>query len=209
MRITAYDMFAAASLALSSLAPAQDTRQAIAAAVLPLPQQLRDGSAVVRLDAKGSPESLRRGTSWMVCIADRPGDDTFDVRCYHEAFIPVVYRGFQLNAESVRGMEAMDRIEQEIKAGKFKLPTQPTAGYRCLGPANGHTAATNSVNQEIRCWQSIHFPFRTAREMGLMDETEIPDNLRSKMPYVMSSGRYWSHVMIEHPRSEANADHLH
>ncbi len=145
----------------------------------------------------------------MVCITDQPGDDTFDVRCYHESFISVVYRGFQLNAEAVKLADAYDRIEAEIKAGKITLPIQPTAGYRCLGPASGFSASAHSVNKEIRCWQSIHFPFRTAHEMGLMDISELPIDMRSKMPYVMSSGRYWAHVMIEHPQGEANADHVH
>jgi len=181
----------------------------IAAAVLPLPENLRNGSAIVRLNSASVSESLRSGTNGMVCIADRPGDDSFDVRCYHKDFISVVYRSFQLDSEGVRGAKLYDRIEAEIKAGTLKLPGQPTAGYRCLGPASGYDASTNAVSKEIRCWQSIHFPFRTAHEMGLMDEKEIPDNMRAKMPYVMSSGRFWSHVMIEHQRNEQNADHLH
>lgn len=37
--------------------------------------------------------------------------------------------------------------------------------------------------------------------MGVIDEREIPQNLRQTvaMPYVMGSGTYWSHVMIVHP----------
>jgi hypothetical protein len=185
------------------------TNQEIAGAVLPLPEQLRSGSAVVRLSQAGFPESIRKGTNGMVCVADRPGDETFDVRCYHESFISVVYRGFQLNAEGVKLAEVYNTIEAEIKAGKLTIPSQPTAGYRCLGPASGINASTNSLSKDIRCWQSIHFPFRTAHEMGLMDESELPEDMRSKMPYVMASGRYWAHVMIEHPQGETNSDHAH
>jgi hypothetical protein len=206
---TALALWAVVGLTASSQAAPQSTAQEIASAVLPLPEQLRDASAVVRLNRAGFAESLRAGTNGMVCIADRPGDDQFDVRCYREDFIPVVYRAFQLNAEGVHGLEATNRIEVEIKSGKLSLPTRPTAGYRCLGPVSGYNAATNSVANEIRCWQSIHFPFRTAHEMGLMDESEIPAGMRSKMPYVMSSGRYWCHVMIEHPQNAADAEHLH
>jgi hypothetical protein len=184
------------------------TTQEIAGAVLPLPEQLRSGSAVVRLNRAGFPESIRKGTNGMVCIADQPGDDTFDVRCYHESFISIVYRGFQLNAEGVKVGDAYDRIEAEIRAGKLTLPVQPTAGYRCLGPVSGVNASTNSLSN-VSCWQSIHFPFRTAHEMGLMEMSELPEELRSKMPYVMASGRYWAHVMIEHPQAEASAEHLH
>ena len=181
----------------------------IAGVLLPLPEHLRNGAAVVRLNSAGFPELVRSGTNGMVCISDRPGDGSFDVRCYHEEFIPVVYRSFQLSFDGVRGEDLAGRIEAEIKAAKLKLPNQPTAGYRCLGPASGYIASTNSVSPEIRCWQSIHVPFRTAQEIGLLDEKEIPDNLRTMMPYVMSSGRYWAHVMIEHPTGGSKGDHPH
>src|SRR5207249_4540386 len=111
-----------------------------------------------------------------------------------ESFIQVVYRAFQLGY-SVSG----EGVEQEIKAGKLQVPRQPTAGYRCLGPASGYDAKSNTITADVECWQSIHFPFRTAHEMGLPDESEIPDNLKVTIPYVMSSGKYWSHVMIQHP----------
>ena len=60
-----------------SLVVAQDD-DAIASAVLPLPTQLRDGAAVVRLDAAKQPVVLRAGTNGMVCIADPPNDDEFE-----------------------------------------------------------------------------------------------------------------------------------
>jgi hypothetical protein len=70
--------------------------QTTEAAVLPLPTQLRAGATVVRLDGSLKPEVLRNGVNGMVCIADSPNDDRFDVRCYRDTFIPVVYRAFQL-----------------------------------------------------------------------------------------------------------------
>ena len=166
----------------------------IASAVIPLPESLRSGAGVVRLDQAGQPEVLRKGTNGLVCIADKPGDERFDVRCYQEDFIPVVYRAFQLGYQ-VSG----EKVEAEIKAGKLHLSNQPAAGYRCLGPASGYDPSTNTINTQIRCWQSIHFPFRTARELGFPDMSEVPADLRTTVPYVMSSGKYWAHVMIEHP----------
>ena len=172
----------------------QDQDRAITSAVVPLPDALRSNATVVRLDDSGQPVVLRKGTNGMVCITDKPADDQFDVRCYHDSFIPVVYRAFQLGY-SVDG----PKVQEEIKAGKLQVPNQPTAGYRCLGPAAGYSPATNTVSADIECWQSIHFPFRTAREIGLPDEAEVPDSLQRSVPYVMASGSYWSHVMIRHP----------
>ena len=168
--------------------------QLIEAAVLPLPIPLRAGATVVRLDSSFMPEVLRNGVNGMVCIADAPNDDRFDVRCYRDAFIPVVYRAFQLGYR-VSG----EKVGAEIQAGQLKLSREPTAGYRCLGPAAGYDAARNAVDTRIECWQSLHFPFRTAAEVGFPDEADVPENQQRTTPYVMSSGTYWSHVMIRHP----------
>ena len=166
----------------------------IAAAVLPLSEQLRPGATIVRLNTSLRPEVLRQGKNGIVCIADRPDDDVFDVRCYRDTFIPVVYRAFQLGYQ-VDG----EKVASEIKSGKLKLSNEPTAGYRCLGPIAGYDASRESINSQIECWQSIHFPFRTAAELGLPDERNVPESQQKEVPYVMASGTYWSHVMIRHP----------
>jgi hypothetical protein len=168
--------------------------QATEAAVLPLPTQLRAGATVVRLDSSLKPEVLRRGVNGMVCIADAPNDDRFDVRCYRDTFIPVVYRAFQLGYR-VSG----EKVGAEIQAGKLQLSREPTAGYRCLGPAAGYDPARTAVDARVECWQSIHFPFRTAAEVGFPDEADVPEAQQRSTPYVMSSGTYWSHMMIRHP----------
>jgi hypothetical protein len=184
-------------LILVSLVAAQaplSTDHTIAGALLPLPEQLRAGATVVRLDASFRPEVLRKGTNGMVCIADAPNDDRFDVRCYRDSFIPVVYRAFQLGYRV-----AGEKVEVEIKAGTLKLSPEPTAGYRCLGAISGYDASRTAVNAQVECWQSIHFPFRTAAEVGFPDERDVPESQQRGTPYVMSSGSYWSHVMIRHP----------
>lgn len=179
------------------------TTQEVATATLPLPAFMRDGAAVVRLDAAGVPIPVRPGSNGMVCIADRPGDDQLDVRCYNKDFIAVVYRGFQLRRKAGNsGAGVGDTIEAEIKAGTLHLPDRPTAGYRCEGPIKEYDAAANTYRPPVHCWQSIHFPYRTAAEIGLPDESQLTTAQMKSLPYVMSSGKYWAHVMIEHPDQE-------
>jgi hypothetical protein len=179
---------------MAALQAAPVSSQSIAAAVLPLPEQLRAGASVVRLDSSLRPEVLRKGTNGMVCIADAPNDDQFDVRCYRDTFILVVFRAFQLGYR-VSG----EKVGAEIKAGKLKLSDEPTAGYRCLGPIAGYESSRNTINSQVECWQSIHFPFRTAAALGLPDEADVPESQQRNTPYVMSSGTYWAHVMLRHP----------
>jgi len=184
----------------SGTAMGQSRDQAINAAVLPLPAALRDGAAVVRMDTTGQPDTLRNGTNGMICIADKPGDARFDVRCYRETFIHVVYRAFQVGANV-----SSSRVGDEIASGRLSLSNEPTAGFRCLGPAGGYDPATNVVNPDVECWESVHFPFRTARDIGFPEMKEVPEDLRQTVPYVMASGTYWAHVMIEHPSSRNKA----
>jgi hypothetical protein len=168
--------------------------QQIAAAVLPLPEVMRDHATVFGYARDLSLVSLRQGSNGIVCTAFRPGADEFDVRCYHESFMPVVRRLRDLHSQGV-GQSEIDRIiNAEVKAKKLPIPDHPTAGYRMLGPISAYQPATNTVGKEIQSWQSVHFPYRTAAEIGLPEEGQVTGT----MPYVMASGTFWSHVMIEH-----------
>jgi hypothetical protein len=168
--------------------------QQIAAAVLPLPAPMRDRATVVGYASNLSLVTLRQGSNGMVCTATRPGDDEFDVRCYHESFMPVVRRLRELYSQGVKQDEVYRTVDAEVKAKKLPLPDHPTAGYRMRGPSSGYIGATNTVTKEIASWQSIHFPYKTGTEIGLPEEGEVART----MPYVMASGTFWCHVMIEH-----------
>lgn len=194
MRFIALAMLVVTGSAATAQTPFGN-EQWLAAAVTPLPPPLRDGATIVRLNEALQPEVLRKGTNGMVCIGDTPGNDVFDVRCYRDTLIPVVYRAFQLGY-NVAG----PKVGDEISSGKLTLSKEPTAGYRCLGPSAGYDAARNTIDSRIDCWESVHFPFKTSAEVGFPDMDSVPEGKRRTTPYVMGSGTYWSHVMIQHPR---------
>lgn len=168
--------------------------QQVAAAVLPLPAVMREHATVLGYAPGLSLVTLRQGSNGMVCTASRPGNPEFDVRCYHESFMPVVRRIRELHSEGLKGDEVYRAIDSEVKAKKLVIPDHPTAGYRMLGPISAYQATTNTVGKGIVSWQSVHFPYETAAEIGLPEEGQASGNL----PYVMASGTVWSHVMIEH-----------
>ena len=167
-----------------------DRARQIAAAVLPLPAELRPAAGVVALDDGGQPQVWRPSANGMICLADSPGDSTFDVRCYQARFVPVIYRIRQLLAQGVADSALEGTIDEEIRSGKLPITKTPTAGYRMYGPVSGYDPARNAVNDRIDAWQSIHMPYRTAASMGLSTRE---DGIH---PYVMASGTYWAHVMI-------------
>lgn len=165
----------------------------IESATLPLPAALRASAIIVALDKSGSVTTLREGTGKMVCLADRPGDEEFDVRCYHRDFVPYLYRSRQLIAQGVSRQDLNSRLEQELKEGKLRIAMTPTAGYRMLGPISAITDNGTGWSDKMKRWQSIHIPRALAEDLGLITDYDGP------MPYVMSSGDLWSHVMINSP----------
>lgn len=188
----------AAALPLQAQTPVPSAGDQIAAAVLPLPEALRAGAAVRGYDDKLAPVVLREGTNNMVCTGDRPGDDTFDVRCYERQFQAVIDRRRELARGST--LSASDAgFDAEIKSGRIRLPAHPTAGYRMLGPIGAYDPVSRTWTAAITRWESVHLPFQTAEAIGLPTERD------GTRPYVMSSGTWWSHVMIQHepPREEA------
>lgn len=192
---------AAACTGFAAPAGAQDlsARDEPEAAVLPLPTSLRSEAGVFRWTGPGQVETLRPSRNGMSCMADNPSDDEFDVRCYRDEFWAVIRRFGELRRSGMSGEEADAAIRRESDTGELALPTAPAAGYRMLGPISAYDAASRTAGPEIRRWQSIHFPFRTAAEIGLTEDEELnkPDQ-PGQMPHVMASGTWWSHVMIVH-----------
>ena len=162
-------------------------------ATLPLPPELRASATVVSVDRAGKLTTLRQASGKMVCIADQPDDDVFDARCYHRDFIAYLFRSLQLRAQGLSEAKVDEKIEQEIKAGTFHMRMAPSVGYRMYGPITAITNHGTGWTSKMQRWQSIHIPRATAEDMGL-----VTDN-KPVMPYVMSSGGLWAHVMINSP----------
>lgn len=184
----------------SSASHAQEaTSQRWESAVLPLPESLRAEAGVIRWSGPALMEQLRPSRNGMSCTVDDPSDDRFDVRCYHDDFWAVIRRARELRQELDTWEDVSTALRDEAESGEIEMPSAPTAGYRMLGPIGAYDPSTGTAGSEIAKWQSIHFPFRTAREMGLPEVEEPSESgLPGLMPYVMASGTWWSHVMIVH-----------
>jgi len=142
----------------------------------------------------------------MVCI-DEPtegqgrgypaGAQIFWVHCYHESISAVLKRRAELRQEFLLAGKTADvkmlddALDTEIKAGKLKLPSHPTMGFQMRGPLNGYNQATNSVTSEIMTWQMVIIPYATGASLSL------PEERKEGMPWVMESGTWGAHIMIE------------
>jgi len=167
-------------------------------AVLPLPEQLRDAATVMRMDSTHRPVVVRQGSNGMVCMRVVPGEAAWDARCYEATIARLIFRAGELVMSGTRVDSLGPRIQAEVRAGSLALPPQPAAAYRALGPRDAYDPETGVATARMEIWQSLHVPFATAEAMGLPDESTLSDAQRARTAYVVSSGTWWSHVVIGH-----------
>ena len=131
--------------AVAQNAPLAAEKQ-IAAAVAPLPKEMRDGATVLGYGADGKLASLRAGKGDMVCLADDPKVERFHVACYHRSLEPFMARGRELRAAGAKSTAAVDTVRYaEIKAGKLVMPTSPASLYSLTGPPTSYDVATGAI----------------------------------------------------------------
>jgi hypothetical protein len=185
---------AAVSAALAPATPAAgqvpSAEAQIAAATLPLPEEMRDGAAVIGYDEAAERIELRAGGNGMICVADDPSDERFRSACYPESLHPLIARDQELRGEGLEEEERVKILEEEVEGGRIALPDHPATLHRLAGPAGSYDASGDTVTDEVRRFKMIFTPYRTAEEMGL------PAERVGNMPWVMDSGELFSHIMV-------------
>lgn len=184
----------AATPAAAQAPPPPD--QQIAGAVQAAPQDRRAGAMVLGYDAAGALVTLRPGTNDLVCLADNPKAEGFNVACYHKDLEPFMARGRALTAQGITDdkVRATTRFE-EIKAGKLAMPKEPRTLYVTTGKA--FDAATGQI-ADAYTRSVIYVPFATADSLGLAVKPAGPG-----VPWLMDSGTAGAHIMINPPRAAA------
>jgi hypothetical protein len=99
-------VFVVATVLAPAIAPtataqsAPTAPQQIAAAVLALPEKMREGAGVLGYKTGAKLEVLRASKNGMLCLADDPAEANFHVSCYHDSMDPFMARGRALRAEA-------------------------------------------------------------------------------------------------------------
>lgn len=192
MRFLLLVAFTASSLAAQAPAPAAapipPAEQQIAAAVLALPAEMRDGATVMGYQEAGKLVVLREGTNGMHCLALYVTRPDFHVACYHKSLEPFMARGRALRAEGVKG-EKVDSVRfKEIKRGKLKMPKQGSL-YTLTTKKENYDAATNKVST-AGLLTVLYVPGATTESIGI---TSTP---RAEGPWLMFPGTPKAHVMM-------------
>jgi hypothetical protein len=159
----------------------------IAAAVLPLPADLRAGATVMGYTPDNRFVTLRGGTGAMICLASNPTMDRFHVACYHKSLEPFMARGRELRAQGVTG-DQVDTVRfREARAGTLKLPKEPAVLYSLTG---GSFDPAAGAAPGARALFVVYVPFATSESTGLSAKP-----LRG-MPWIMSPGTPKAHIMF-------------
>lgn len=153
----------------------------IAEAVRAAPETMREGAGVLGYAESGEIAILREGSNSLLCLADDPTDERFEVACYHRDLEPFMARGRDLVTQGMTGAERQQTRWAEIEAGELAMPRTPSALY---------VLAANSAEEEGQTRMVIYVPFATAEELGL------PVSPGDGRPWLMMPGRPSAHIMI-------------
>lgn len=147
-------------------------------ALLPLPDQLRDGATVVLDAVPGKRIVLRKGTNNIICRANTTSP-RFNVHCYQKEMDTFWTRFQQLSLEGKSNAEILDKLSAEVVSGRLKSLTG-VALYRLSGESPESSLPI----------MSIFLPYATSESTGLSTERN------HYRPWLMWAGTPFAHVMI-------------
>ena len=191
-------VMAAALCTMAVLAPTRVAAQTaptperqIAAALEAAPADLRAAATVMGYDAAGKVVTLREGTNDLICLADDPTRDGFEVSCHHASIEPYVARGRQLREQGVTGAALNQTRWKEMEDGKLALPEKGASNYILTGE---YDAATGEIREPFLRWV-LYTPYATPESTGLSTTGG------ESAPWLMFPGTPGSHIMIVPPRN--------
>lgn len=164
--------------------------QQIAAAVLPLPKELRESATVMGYPPGGGGLTvLRKGSGEMICLASNPSAPRFHVACYHRLMEPFMARGRQLRAQGVKGDQVDSVRFREVRAKKLAIPKTATTLYSLSGPKDAFDPSTGTADKARHLFV-VYIPFATGASTGL---SAVPVE---GAPWVMFPGTPKAHIMF-------------
>jgi hypothetical protein len=162
----------------------------IKSALLAAPKEKRDSCTVYGYSAETQLILLRKGTNELICLADDPRVPDFSVACYVRELEPFMQRGRELRKQGIKDQQLFDERGKEVKAGTLQMPKQPAALYVYSAKDKDFDHATGEVkNGYLR--YVIYIPYATAASTGLPEKPSADG-----MPWIMYSGTYGAHIMI-------------
>jgi len=176
----------AAGFPVSAAAQAKSAAEQIAETVFALENGDRGGAKVWGWqDGSETMVVLRAGTNDYICLADQPGDDSYESSCYEARLEPFMARGRELRAEGKGAAEVRSIRKSEIEAGTLVLPDSSKL-ISLRGRINPATGRPDSVS----VLRVVYLPHATP------ESTSMPASAGRGEPFLMEAGTYRAHLMI-------------
>lgn len=172
--------------------------QQITAASLAAPQEVRESAKIYGYDEDGNFITLREGSNEMICIADDPNKDGFEVVSYHKDLEPYMARGRALKAEGKSFTERRDIREKEAKELTLEMP-EKSATLHILYGKNGYFDIDSIKVRNAKYRYVVYIPFATQASTGLPLQPNAPGH-----PWLMFPGKSNAHIMITPPDDKDN-----
>jgi hypothetical protein len=99
-------------------------------------------------------------------------------------------RGRDLKKQGKTPQEINTIREQEVKAGKWKMPSAPTTLYVFSAQAENYDVTSGAV-KEGSLRYVVYIPYATSESTGLPLKPEL-----AGMPWLMDAGTHRAHIMI-------------
>lgn len=189
-----------AALVLTNGACAQSSadthliNQALAAA----PDELKEGARILAYDDQGMYRLVRDGDNGLTCVADNPGQEGFEVVCYHSELEAYMARGRELRAEGMSGMETVTKRGEEIEDGTLAFTEGPATLYIRYGDEAYYDEESGEV-MASNLRYVIYTPYATSATTGLPTQPAGPG-----APWLMLPGDWRAHIMITPPAQNDN-----
>ena len=166
----------AVSISALAQAPAEDIEKALVAS----PANLREGATVIKWKPDYTYDTLRKGTSKIVCY-DRsgfPGQLPYSIECTSVANLDRVAQNLKYEAlgDKAKTQAALDALEKD---GTRVKPEYGSVWYHAMGPDKEH----------VRLHMTIAVPGATTQSTGL------PDNNKAGTVWIMNAGTSTAHLM--------------
>jgi hypothetical protein len=165
----------------------------IKSAVLAAPADKREGATVYGYDQNNELVVLREGSNEMICLADDPNQNGFNVACFHNELKAFMTRGWDLRKEGKSQQEIFNMREEEVKSGQLKMPENGSTLFVYSASEENYNKETGEV-KDGNFRYVVYIPFATSESTGLPLKPEAPG-----MPWIMDPGTHRAHIMINPP----------
>ncbi len=154
-------------------------------AILALPEEFRDDATVLGYKDESELSVIRKGNNTMICLADNPQKEGFNVAGYHKDLEPFMKRGRILKKEGKSSKEIFELRGKEVESGKIKI-LGGSILYVVSGKYNEQGQPTDLYQRFV-----VYIPFATAESTGLALSPSYPGG-----PWIMNPGTHRAHIMI-------------